>query len=466
MKLLFPYSNKFIFKVARRLKKKNYKIFFYGYKPNNFVKSIYDLKKILNNYNNLEINNDLKIKSKNYSLFQKLFVVTSRRIFFDKKINLNILFWKLTSINYDEIKKRKIKHVLFYQTPHFPFEISLYYACKLLKINTYIMYKTSFDNYYIIKKDWFSSQKYKSLQSKRNIKLIDFKKSKTIKRIKYKKNNDVYGFFFIKFFLFLLKQIIKILVYKKNPDKDGYFFLNDDKKFLEIQLKIKLYLKIIFNKFLYKYKYIKDINYHQLNYVYYPIHIEPERTVCPEGGIKFSDQIKLIELLSRSLPKNTKIIVKEHPNQFILRSAQIQSLFYKKKEFYERLNKIKKVLIVDTNYDSIDLIKNSKCICTISGTAGWEALNLNKKVIIFSNTWYEDHKNCLLVKDENKLTASKIKNFIIKKKSHNKKKMIEFKKFIKPYLFEGISIDPSDTKKQNMIRNFTEELNLLFKKYQ
>ena len=54
----------------------------------------------------------------------------------------------------------------------------------------------SFDNYYIIKKNWFSSQKYRNLQSKRNIKLIDFNKSKTIKRIREKKNNDVYGFFF------------------------------------------------------------------------------------------------------------------------------------------------------------------------------------------------------------------------------------------------------------------------------
>ena len=234
-----------------------------------------------------------------------------------------------------------------------------------------------------------------------------------------------------------------------------------------MQLKIKSYLKIIFNKYLYKYKYTKNIDYHNLNYVYYPLHVEPERTVCPEGGIKFSDQIKVIKTLSRSLPKNTKIIVKEHPNQFILKSSQLETLFYKKKDFYERLYKINKVLMVGTNYDSIDLIKNSKCVCTISGTAGWEALNLNKKVIIFSNSWYEDHKNCLLIKDENRLTASKIKNFIIKKKLQNKRKMNEFVKFIKPYLFEGISIDPSNIKKKhNVIRNFADELHLLFKKYQ
>lgn len=463
MKILFPYSNKFIFKVANKLKNKN-KIWFYGKKPYSSVKSIYDIKNIINNSEILKFNNDFKKKSKNFKLYHKLFKITSKRIYFKKNVNLNSLFWKLTNFFYDEIKKKKIKHIVFWSTPHYPYEISLYYACTLLKIKTYILYKTSFDNYFIIKRDWFSSHKYKNSKFKKRINLINFDKSKTIKRIKEKKENDVYGFLFLRFFIFLLKQIIKILIYKDNPDRDGYFFLYQ-KKILEIYLKIRLYFKIITNKYLYKFKYSKEVDFKNLKYIYYPIHVEPERTVCPEGGIKFSNQIKIIKLLSKSLPKNVKIIVKEHPNQFILSGAQIESLFYKTKEFYEKLNRIKNVILVKLDYNSIDLIKNSISTCTISGNAGWEALNLNKKIIIFSKTWYEQHQNCMFVKNDNEQTRKKIRKFIVSKNFENVKKMNIFKKYIKPYLYKGVSIDPGYLKnKQKIIKSFSSELAFLLKK--
>lgn len=157
--------------------------------------------------------------------------------------------------------------------------------------------------------------------------------------------------------------------------------------------------------------------------------------------------------------------MKEHPNQFILHNAQIESLYYKKKEFYEQIIKIKNVVIAKLDYNSIELIKNSICTCTISGSAGWEALSLNKKVIIFSNAWYAQHQNCMFVNKDNKEIIKKIKKFIFKKNIANVKKMSDFKKYIKPYLYKGISIDPDNLQnKEKIIKNFTSELASLFKK--
>lgn len=462
MNILFPCSNKFILKVAKKLTSKKNKVWFHGYKTNNLVKNIYDINYIINNYHNLKLNINFKKKTKNSELYKKLFMMTSKRIYFKKNLDLNDLFWKLTNFFYNKLKKKNIKHVVFYAAPHYPFEFSLYYASKLLKINIYIFFKTSFDNYFIIKKDWVSSWKYKNFKLKKKIFLTDFNKSKVIKTTKDKSKNDVYGYLFL---IFFIKQIAKILFYKDNPDKDGYFSLSPKKSFLEIYLKIKLYIKIITNKYLYKLKYSEKINYKNFKYVYYPIHFEPERTVCPEGGIKFSDQIRIIKLLRKSIPQNIKIIVKEHPNQFILHNAQIESLYYKKKEFYEQIIKIKNVVIAKLDYNSIELIKNSICTCTISGSAGWEALSLNKKVIIFSNAWYAQHKNCMFVNKNNKEIIKKIKKFIFKKNIANVKKMSDFKKYIKPYLYKGISIDPNNLQnKEKIIKNFTSELASLFKK--
>ena len=76
--------------------------------------------------------------------------------------------------------------------------------------------------------------------------------------------------------------------------------------------------------------------------------------------------------------------------------------------------KIKNVILLKSNTRSEDCIKNAKLTCTISSTAGWESIAAGKRSIVFSNTWYSGHKNCLVVNDTSILTAKKIKNFIYK----------------------------------------------------
>ena len=56
--------------------------------------------------------------------------------------------------------------------------------------------------------------------------------------------------------------------------------------------------------------------------------------------------------------------------------------------FIKRLRAIPNVEIVDISCDSFQLIKQSKILATITGTAGWEAIRLGKPAIVFGNAWY------------------------------------------------------------------------------
>jgi len=118
-----------------------------------------------------------------------------------------------------------------------------------------------------------------------------------------------------------------------------------------------------------------DLN---LDYVYFPLHLQPEMTTSLLGG-KYCDQVLAVEDLSRILPDNWKIYVKENPSQ---------GFFQRDEYFFKRLLNIPNVEFVGKEVSSIELIKKSKIVSTISGTAGWEAILIGKPVIIFGRAWY------------------------------------------------------------------------------
>jgi CDP-glycerol glycerophosphotransferase (TagB/SpsB family) len=114
-------------------------------------------------------------------------------------------------------------------------------------------------------------------------------------------------------------------------------------------------------------------------YVYFPLHFQPELTSSPLGGV-FVDQIVIAQLLNAALPKEFSIFVKEHPKQ----AAVGRDI-----PFYQDLLDIRTVKLIDKHFDSRLLIKHSVAVATISGTAGWEALFLQKPVLMFGNFFYQ-----------------------------------------------------------------------------
>lgn len=116
-----------------------------------------------------------------------------------------------------------------------------------------------------------------------------------------------------------------------------------------------------------------------LNYVYFPLHLQPEMTTDTLGGI-YSDQLLALEKLRAMLPADWMIYVKENPKQ---------TKFMRQDYFFKRLKLISNVKYVDRSIDTYRLMSRARFVSTITGTAGWEAISGGKNVLIFGSTWYE-----------------------------------------------------------------------------
>ena len=51
------------------------------------------------------------------------------------------------------------------------------------------------------------------------------------------------------------------------------------------------------------------------------------------------------------------------------------------REYYQRLSKIKKLVFISSNYNNENFIKNSQFVATLTGSAGWEASLIGKKLL-------------------------------------------------------------------------------------
>ena len=124
-------------------------------------------------------------------------------------------------------------------------------------------------------------------------------------------------------------------------------------------------------------------------FVYLPLHLQPEATTCPMGGV-YVDQLLVVEMVSRALPAGWRLVVKENPKQ---------QLSKRQPTFYQRLAQLPNVQLVSRRHSSMDLIEAAQAVAAITGSAGWEGLCAGKPVLVFGNAFYRAAMGAVAVDD-------------------------------------------------------------------
>lgn len=183
-------------------------------------------------------------------------------------------------------------------------------------------------------------------------------------------------------------------------------------------------------------------------YIYVALHNQPEASTSAMGGV-FVDQFLMIELLSKTIPKNWTLYVKESPMQWYGFRAHMGRY----KNYYKKIAEIPNVVIIPTETDTFELIKHAKAVATVTGTVGWEAILRGVPVLVFGYIFYMFCDGVFRVRDYT--TCREAIKQIRDGRKPNKQKIINFL-----YVLDKISTRayPNVRFKQNL--NITEEENI------
>lgn len=226
----------------------------------------------------------------------------------------------------------------------------------------------------------------------------------------------------------------------KKPD---YFHLNDKKNALSVRL-LSLFNKISlafsaekhdyqdptqrlnrlsffsdklrqeFNYYVYK-LFVKTCSVESLParfWVYY-LHKQPEASIDIVGRYA-EDQYANIIRLSKMMPDDCQLLVKEHSNAIGDRPYS----------FYKRIKQLNRVDLIDERADSYQLIEQAEKTVTVSGTVAYEAGLLNKPTLAFSRAFFTVLPSIETIEQVEKISLQ------------------TFKKRLYKNSFEGIISDP------------------------
>ena len=137
----------------------------------------------------------------------------------------------------------------------------------------------------------------------------------------------------------------------------------------------------------------RKINYDtydkEVDFYFFPLHLEPEAVVLYWAEGIYSNQVKLIENIASQLPIGVFLYVKDHPHLYGYRNVSD----------YNRIQEIPNVKLLPPNLPGKLIIKDSKGVITLNGTAGLEGLLLNKQVITFGSAFYRASERIKHVRD-------------------------------------------------------------------
>ena len=184
---------------------------------------------------------------------------------------------------------------------------------------------------------------------------------------------------------------------------------------------------------------------------------QPEKSTCPLGG-KFNEQRLMIKSLRSSLPDNIKILVKEHPSQFIYDYARYGE-YFRDKSYYKSILEIPNVELLDMRTNIFDYIDNALFIASVTGTICWEAVNRKTPALCFGHSWMLGCEGIYAIEKSNDIKTA-IEAIIDHKKTVNLPLVHLYAKTIHELKFHLAVGGPTQLKKKNISE--TENAELLF----
>ena len=355
------------------------------------------------------------------------FNLKNNKYLFSKYLN----YYKAIGLIINELKKKN-KLIIFQEVGGFISHLSLYDFAIKNKIEHYFLEPSFFNSRFMMLKNSHLIPRFKIKNNinKKAIKLINsLKKKKTISHISIHKKR--YRSIFIKIldlknlFRFFSKLFKKyILGYKFDYE---YIF-----SYSYIHLKMAL-VRLMLN-----FKYVNKL---ERPFIYFPLHVPNDISLTLRAK-SFYNQFKLIDKILKYIPKNYKLVVKEHPS-FIGR--------YDYKEILER-EKNEQFILINPKTNSYDLIKKSSLIITINSKSGFEAILQNKKIMSFANSFYETFQK------KDKINNIKDLKIIIKNKKNNNLKVQRYISSFWNFTYEGELFNLKKSNIKNFV-NFFENFN-------
>lgn len=113
----------------------------------------------------------------------------------------------------------------------------------------------------------------------------------------------------------------------------------------------------------------------QAPYIYYALHYDPEATTMVSAPCH-TNQMAVIEALSRAMPLSWRLVVKEHPSM----------LGRRPRGFYEEIRNIPGVLLAWPYESSLRLVNDAALTATITGTVAWEAMLLGRPALVIGDS--------------------------------------------------------------------------------
>jgi hypothetical protein len=118
-------------------------------------------------------------------------------------------------------------------------------------------------------------------------------------------------------------------------------------------------------------------------FVLFTLNYAPEHTIDVEAP-HFVSPLETVRNMTRSMPSDIVLYVKEHPNALGIRGPS--ELF--------RIKRLPGVRLIDPFVDSHDLIKRAEAVVTLSGTASLEAAIYGKRTILLSDIFIKNFSTC------------------------------------------------------------------------